>query len=76
MKTVLAEKEQFIVDGSGRRVGVVLDLPTYERLRESAEDNADIRAYRSAKTRVADEVTRGARATLEEYRAKRARKRK
>ena len=33
MKTVLAEKERFIVDASGERVGVVLDLPTYEQLR-------------------------------------------
>ena len=27
MKTVLEEKEQFIVDASGQRVGVLLDLP-------------------------------------------------
>lgn len=76
MKTVLAEKEQFIVDTSGQRVGVVLDLPTYEQLREAAEDNLDVRAYRAAKPRVAGEIARGEYATLADYRAKRARKSK
>lgn len=76
MKTVLVEKEQFIVDASGERVGVLLDLPSYERLREAAAENADIRAYRAAKARVAGEVACGEFATVEEYRSKRARKRK
>jgi hypothetical protein len=76
MKTVLAEKEQFIVDASGERVGVVLDLPTYEQLREAAEDNLDVRAYRAARSRVAGEITRGEYTTLADYRAKRSRKRK
>jgi hypothetical protein len=76
MKTVLAEKEQFIVDTSGQRVGVVLDLPTYEQLREAAEDNLDTRAYRAAKPRVAGEIARGEYVTLGDYRAKRPRKSK
>ena len=76
MKSVLAEKEQYIVDTSGQRVGVVLDLPTYEQLREAAEDNADIRSYRAAKSRVAGEIACGDFVTLAEYRAKRSRKRK
>jgi hypothetical protein len=76
MKTVLEEKEQFVVDASGQRVGVLLDLPTYDRLREAAEDNADIRSYRAAKSRVAGEIARGDYTTLTDYRAKRSRKRK
>jgi hypothetical protein len=76
MKTVLAEKEQFIVDASGQRVGVVLDMPTYEQLREAAEDNLDLRAYRAAKPRVAGEIARGEYVTLADYRAKRSRKAK
>ena len=71
MKTMLAEKEQFIVDSSGERVGVLLDLPTYERLREAAEDNADSKDYRAAKPRVAGEVAKGEFVTLENYRARR-----
>jgi hypothetical protein len=73
---LLAAKEQFIVDASGERVGVVLDLPTYQQLREAAEDNLDLRAYRAAKLRVAGEIARGESATLAAYRAKRARKQK
>ena len=76
MKEVLAEKEQFIVDASGQRVGVVLDLPTYEQLREAAEDNLDARAYHAAKSRVAGEIARGEYVTLAAYRAKRTRKAK
>ena len=37
-----------------------MDLSTYERLREAAEDNADLRAYRAAKPRVSGEIGRGA----------------
>ena len=76
MKTVLEAKEQFIVDAAGQRVGVLLDLPTYERLCEAAEDNADLHSYRAARSRVAREFARGEYATLTEYRTKRSRKRK
>jgi hypothetical protein len=76
MKTLLAENRQFIVDSSGERVGVLLDLPTYERLREAAEDNADLHAYHASKAQIAGEISRGEYITLDEYRIKRARKRK
>ncbi len=76
MKTVLTEKKQFVVDASGRPVAVLLDLPTYERLRDAAEDNADLRAFRSVKSRVAGEIARSEYATLDDYLAKRSRKRK
>jgi PHD/YefM family antitoxin component YafN of YafNO toxin-antitoxin module len=76
MKTVLEEKEQFIVDSTGQRVGVLLDLSTYERLREAAEENEDIRSYRAAKSRVAAEIGRGDYTTLADYGSKRSRKRK
>ena len=76
MNTALDAKERFIVDASGRRVAVVLDLTTYERLREAAEDNFDLRAYRAAKVRVGGEMARGKFASLDTYRAKRLLKRK
>ncbi len=76
MKTILEEREQFIVNATGQRVGVLLDLPTYERLREAAEDNAEIRSYRAAKPRVAGEIARGEYATLADYGSKRSRKSK
>ena len=74
MKAVSPKKEQFIVNASGQRVGVLLDLPTYERLREAAEENADVRAYREARPIVAAEIGRGEFCTLDEYRARRLRK--
>ncbi len=76
MKTVLADKEQFIVDASGKRVGVLLDIPTYERLREAKEDLDDIRAYDAAAPRVKAEIAKGDFITLADYRKARSVKRK
>jgi hypothetical protein len=76
MKTVLAETEQFIVDTSGQRVGVVLDLPTYDRLREAEEELDDIRAYDAAAPRVKAEIARGDFITLADYKKARAARRK
>ena len=72
----LMERKQFIVDASGKPIGVLLDLSTYESLREAAEANADIGAYRASKNKVAKEIARGDFATLENYRDKRLQKRK
>ena len=76
MKTVPAEKEQFIVDASGDRVGVVLNLATYERLREAEEELDDIRAYDAAAPRVRAEIAKGDFQTLADYRKARAARRK
>lgn len=76
MKTVLEDKKQFIVDASGERVGVLLDLPTYERLREAQEELDDIRTYDAAAPRVKAEIARGDFITLTDYRKARAAKRK
>ena len=69
-----ALKEQFLIDAGGKRVGVLLDLSTYERLREAEEELADIAAYDAAKPRVMAEVKVGRCATLTEYRANRSQK--
>lgn len=76
MKTAVAKKEQFIIDDTGRRVGVVLDLPTYQRLREAEEELEDIRLYDAAAPRVKQEIERGDFVTLADYRKVRAGKRK
>jgi hypothetical protein len=44
-----ALKEQFLTDAGGKRAGVLLDLDTYERLREAEEELADIAAYDAAR---------------------------
>jgi hypothetical protein len=71
-----ALKEQFVIDAGGKRVGVLLDLNTYERLREAEEELADIAAYDVAKPKVMAEVRAGHCTTLAEYRAGRAQKRR
>ncbi|HZL79874.1 MAG TPA: hypothetical protein VFC17_13640 [Candidatus Limnocylindrales bacterium] len=76
MNVILEEKEQFIVDASGERVGVLLDMPTYERLREAEEELDDIRAYDAAAPRVKAEIARGDFITLHDYKKTRAAKRK
>lgn len=42
-------KEQFVVDGSGKRTGVLLDIERYAELLEAQEELASIRAYDEAK---------------------------
>lgn len=74
MKALKLKEEQFVTDSHGTRVGVVLDLQTYRRLREAEEELADIRAYDSALPRVQRELAGGQSASLREYRARRAHK--
>jgi hypothetical protein len=76
MKTLATKEEQFLTDAKGKRTGVVLDLQTYERLREAEEDLAEIRAYDSARDRAHSEIAAGQFATLVAYRAGRERKAK
>lgn len=63
---------RFIVDAEGRREGVVLDVETYERLREAADELDDIAAYEAAIQQVRAEVAAGEVMTLEEYLARSA----
>ena len=76
MKTLVASDEQFLTDAKGKRTGVLLDLPTYERLREAEEELADIQAYDALHDRAHSEITAGQSATLTTYRTGRNRKAK
>jgi hypothetical protein len=76
MKALAAKEEQFLTDAEGKRTGVLLDLQTYERLREAEEELSDIRAYDSARKRVRSEIGVGHFTTLAAYRAGRERKAK
>lgn len=75
MKTS-AKEEQFLTDANGKRTGVVLDLKTYECLREAEEELADIRAYDALHDRAHSEIAAGHFTTLKSYRAGRSRKAK
>ncbi len=46
---MIALNERFLVDADGTRVGVLLDMQTYERLLETLEEFEDILAYDAAK---------------------------
>ena len=76
MKTAALKAEQFITDAEGKRVGVLLDLRAYERLREAEEELADIQAYDKAQPAVRAEIASGHFVTLADYRAARTRKQK
>jgi hypothetical protein len=76
MKTAALRDEHFVTDVDGRRVGVLLGLRAYERLREAQEELADIQAYDAALPTMRTEIASGQFASLAAYRAKRARKRK
>ncbi|MEJ5239452.1 MAG: hypothetical protein WHT82_13915 [Limisphaera sp.] len=73
MKT-LAKGAQFLTDARGKRTGVVLDLETYEKLREAAEELADIQAYDALRERAHSELASGRFETLASYRASRKRR--
>ena len=76
MKTAALKAEQLITDAEGKRVGVLLDLRAYERLREAEEELADIQAYDKAQPAVRAEIAAGQFVSLAGYRAARTRKRK
>ncbi len=76
MKALAAKEEQFLTDAKGKRTGVVLDLKTYEHLREAEEELADIHAYDALHDRAHSEIASGQCATLASYRRNRKRKSK
>jgi hypothetical protein len=63
----MGRRTQFLTDTKGRRVAVLLDVKSYMRLSEAAEELADIRAYDKARPRVAAEIKRGHFVTLAQH---------
>jgi hypothetical protein len=63
----IAGREQFVIDAEGKRIGVLLDLETYERLVEAWEDAEDQRLYDEAAPQAHAELARGETVTLDEY---------
>jgi hypothetical protein len=72
MKALELKEQQFVTDGKGKRVGVLLDLKTYDRLREAEEELADVRAYDAARPRVTADLKGGRFSTLATCREKAA----
>jgi hypothetical protein len=71
MSTV-AEK-QFIVDGAGKPVAVLLDIAAYERLCEAAEDAVDGRLFDAMLPGALEELKAGECISVEDYVAGRKR---
>jgi hypothetical protein len=69
MKSLVFKNEQFLTDSKGKRTGVVLDLQTYQHLREAEEELADIQAYDTTSKRAHAEIAVGQFSTLAAYRA-------
>lgn len=76
MKALATKGEQFLTDAKGKRTGVVLDLQTYEHLREAEEELADIHAYDTLHERAHSEIAAGHGVTLSTYRIGRRHKAK
>lgn len=76
MKALVAKEEQFLTDAKGKRTGVLLNLDTYERLREAEEELADIQAYDALHDRARSEIAAGQFTTLKSYRNDRKRRAK
>ncbi|MGI8966713.1 MAG: hypothetical protein ACR2H1_11585 [Limisphaerales bacterium] len=76
MKTLAVKKAQFLTDAKGKRTGVVLDLQTYEHLREAEEELSDIQAYDSACNEAHSQINADQFSTLAAYRAGRGSKAK
>ncbi len=74
MKALVLKEEQFVTDAKGKRVGVLLDVKTYEHLREAEEELADIQAYDAARLKVAADIKTDRVSSLPAYLAKRASK--
>ena len=64
-------RTEFVTDAKGKRVAVLLDLKSYARLTDAAEELADIRAYDKARPVVLAEVKRGQFVTLASHLKKR-----
>ena len=72
MKALVLKDEQFVTDANGKRVGVLLDVKTYEHLRDAEEELADIRTYDAARPQVTPDLKAGRLSTLADYRARRS----
>ena len=70
------KNKQYLTNQSGKRVGVILDMKTFEQIEDELDELACIRAYDAAKPEVDAAIKRGDYVTIQEYIAKRAAKKK
>ena len=63
----MSNRTQFVTNEKDRRVAVLLDVKTYERLQSAADELSDIRAYDASVSRVREDARKGAYSTLADY---------
>lgn len=59
-------KKRYITDQASKRVGVVLDLPTFQKMEDELDDYYSRRAYDKAMPGTDAEIKRGDFVTIEE----------
>ncbi|MBI5471636.1 MAG: hypothetical protein HY961_04765 [Ignavibacteriae bacterium] len=69
-------RREFIHDDRGKRIGVILDLATYNKMVEAQEDLDDIRDFKESAEQAMAEYRGGDYVTLLEYKHHRKAKRK
>lgn len=65
------KKRQYLTDQSGKRVGVILDMKTYQKMLDDLDDYYCKKAYDRAKPATDAEIRRGDFVTLDEVVAER-----
>ncbi len=60
------KKKRYITDQTGKRVGVVLDLRTFQKMEDELDDYYSKKAYEKAKKETDEEIRRGEFITLQE----------
>ena len=69
MITQKQQKQQYIIDDNGKRLAVVLDLKTYEKMMDDLDDYYCQRAYNEAKPVTDRQISNGEFVTLKELKA-------
>jgi hypothetical protein len=64
-------RREYVLDAKGNRVGIILDIPTYEKLMEALEELEDIRDFDEHTKKAEAEFKRKDYVTLDEYKRER-----
>ncbi len=67
----LVRRKEFVLDNEGKKVGVILDLPTYEQLLDWKEELEDIRDFDETTAQALAEYKRGEYVTLQKLKGQR-----
>ena len=75
-KQLTPGRKEFVFDDRGNRVGVIIDLPSYEKLVEAQEELEDIHDFDELAERATAEYRKKEYVTLQDYKRQRKAKSK